>query len=250
MDQIYIPKKRVGMPTGSYVMIKPIETEPKAIKPFFYNITYLEPIKVKIIEEIFKTIDKYTKSENIIITGSFLEQGFNFNDIDIIIIAENSLNKEYISNTLKKKIGAKTHLIAINNKALLKGLSTDPLYRIMLSRCVAKKRLIYRPGFKVNYKVLDLHLLKSKLLINNFDFLTGNEKYEIVRNLIAISQFINKREITKAGIDIAIDNTFGANTVEKLKNNLLPKKDFLDKYRKIYINVQNKILNKIKNGSK
>jgi len=97
---------------------------------------------------------------------------------------------------------------------------------------------------------VDLHLLKSKLLIDNFDFLTGDEKYEMTRNLVAINQFISKKEVTKDKIDLAINNFFGNKTIHKLKNNLLLTKDFLKKYKKAYNNAQNIILKGIRDESK
>ena len=120
----------------------------------------------------------------------------------------------------------------------------------MLTRCISRKRFIYRAKPKINYKLLDLHLLKSKLLIDNFDFLTGDEKYEMTRNLAAINQFISKKEVTKDKIDLAINNFFGKKTVQRLKNNLLLAKDFLKKYNKVYNNAQNRILKGIKDEPK
>ena len=250
MDQIYIPKRRVDFTVGSYVAIRPLETVEEEIKPFFYNIKHLEPIKTKIIKEIFKNLNYLIKCDNIIITGSFLNEGFRFNDIDIILVSEEKIDTKQLVDLLESRIGPKFHLILISNKALVKGLSTDPLYMIMLSRCVAKTRFVYRVKPKINCKLLDLHLLKSKLLTHNFDFLTGDEKYEMTRNLVAINQFISKKEVTKDKIDLAINNFFGNKTVQKLKNNLISTKDFLKKYNKVYNNAQNRILKGIKDEPK
>ena len=250
MDQIYIPKKRIDFTVGSYVAIRPLETVKEEIKPFFYNIKHLEPIKIKIIEEIFKNLSELIKFDNIIITGSFLEEGFRFNDIDVILVNEEKIDTKQLVDLLESRMGPKFHLILISNKALIKGLSTDPLYMLMLSKCVTKTRFVYRAKPKINYKLLDLHLLKSKLLTDNFDFLTGDEKYEMTRNLAAINQFISKKEVTKDKVDLAINNFFGKKTVQKLKNNLLLTKDFLKKYKKVYNNTQNRILKGIKDEPK
>ena len=251
MDQIYIPKKRIDFTVGSYVAIRLLETTAEEeIKPFFYNIKHLEPIKTKIIKEIFKNLSQMIKCDNIIITGSFLEEGFRFNDIDVILVSEEKIDTKQLVDLLGSRIGPKFHLILISNKALIKGLSTDPLYMLMLSKCVAKTRFVYGVKPKINYKLLDLHFLKSKLLTDNFDFLTGDEKYEMTRNLAAINQFISKKEVTKDKIDSAINNFFGNKTVQKLRNNLLLTKDFLKKYEKVYNDIQNKILKGIKDESK
>ncbi|MEK6793081.1 MAG: hypothetical protein AABX95_04645, partial [Nanoarchaeota archaeon] len=86
MDQVYIPKNRIGFDIGNYVIIKPLnlEIEKKPLeKIYFYRIKNIVSIKLEIINEVFIIIDKYVQNyENIIITGSFLEEGFHFNDID------------------------------------------------------------------------------------------------------------------------------------------------------------------------
>ena len=243
MDQIYIPKKRANFGIGSYVVIKPLEEKRIIENPFFYNISHIEPIKIAVINEIFKIIEKLSETDNIIITGSFLEKGFRFNDIDVIIVVENSIKN--IEKVLENRIGANFHVIVMNNRALIKGLETDPLYRDMLTKCIARKRFIYKAKPKINYKLLDLHLIKSKALIDNFDFLTGDEKYTMTRNLIAINQFVYKK-----GRRIDIDGFFGDKTAQKLRDNTVPKDDFLVRYKKIYKDTQNKIFEGINNEQK
>lgn len=252
MDQVYIPKRRVGFDPGSYVVIRPLKTYKKTVKPFFRNIDYLESIKISIIKKIFKKIDNIiNKYDNIIITGSFLDKGFKFSDIDIILISEHKIDKTYLKRLLKKQTGIKIHIILINNKILIKGLSTDPLYQTMLSRCVAKKRFVYNIKPKINYKILDLHLLKSKLLPENFDYLNGDQKYEMVRNAIAIHLFINNRVVSKDNVDQAINMIFGKNLDKKIKENMIiDKRKFINKYKRFYNKLSSKILNRIKNGSK
>lgn len=244
MDQIYIPKNRPALPIGSYVIIKPI-TKEQEIKLVFYNL-HLEPIKIEIIQTLIRTLDQHIANENIIITGSFLDEGFRFNDIDILLIVKERADTSNIQEMLEKEIGVKIHLVQIKKRELIKGLSTDPLYRIMLSRCVSKARFIFKARQKISYKLLDLHLLRSKPL--NFDFLTGYEKYEMVRNLIAIKLFIDKKRISKQAVDTIINNLFGS--IDKLKNNLIEKNNFLKQYTKIYNDTENTILEGIKNESK
>lgn len=260
MDQIYIPKKRTNFSTGSYVIVRPLETIPKTTtkkhpKPYFYNVNFIEPIKLIIIEKIIETIDKTTVYENIIITGSFLDKGFSFNDIDIMLINKDKkfkLNIKSIEKSVEEAIGIKTHILLLDSKTLLKGLSTDPLYQMMLSKYVAKKRFICNIKRKINYKILDLHLLKSKILIENFDILNGNEKYYLTRNLIAIFLFLQNKKISKQEIDKKIEMLFGIK-IEELKQNLLDKSKFLKEYKLLYRKIFNKIMQNIesnKNGTK
>jgi len=245
MDQIYIPKNRSGFSIGSYVIIKSLEKKKITEKPYFYNIKYIEPIKLEIINKIINIFDKNCVYENIIFTGSFLDKGFNFDDIDIILIGEDKLN---IKKIIESKIGIKAHIILLNNKILMKGLETDPIYQMMLSKCIAKKRFIYKVKHKMNYKLLDLHLLKSKTLIENFDILDGNEKYYLTRNLISIFLYLKNKKISKEIVDNEIKKIFNVN-IKEIKQNILGNK-FLKRYKDIYEKTFNEIMKGIKNGAK
>ena len=68
---------------------------------------------------------------------------------------------------------------------------------MILSRSIARKRFVYNVKSKINYKILDLHLLKSKSLIYNFDYLNGNEKYDLIRNMIVISLYLKHKRVNK-----------------------------------------------------
>ncbi|OGJ15548.1 hypothetical protein A3K73_05155 [Candidatus Pacearchaeota archaeon RBG_13_36_9] len=252
MDQVYIPKNRSGMNTGEYVIILPLgkRTEEKSIfKPYFYNIKAIEPIKMQIIEEVFSMVEREASAENIIITGSFLEQGFKFNDLDILIINEEKVNTEALKQKIEKTLGIKAHLIFLDAKTLLSGLSTDPLYSLMLSKCVSKKRITLKANRKINYKLLDIHLLKSKNLIDNFDLLSGNEKYYLILNVLAILLFIQDKNLNKELINREIEKIFSVN-VNKIKENMLKKERFVKKYKEIYNKTFQLIMESIKNEQK
>ena len=257
IDQIYLPKKRIGFSIGNYVRIIPLDISIETIKrnkPYFYNIGDIEPIKLKITKEIFAIIDKEVKNQNIIITGSFLDYGFNFNDLDILII-KNMLNDaeekqiiEIIAEKIKNNIGIKPHIILIDNQSLIKGLSIDPLYQSMLSRCISKERIIYKidpEKNKINYKILDLHLLKSKVLIDTFDSLTGEEKYYYLQNMVSIYLFIKSRRISKEMVEKKIKELFELDK-KSLKQNLIDKKEFLKEYKKLYKKTFNLIMKGVK----
>ena len=103
MDQIYLPKNRAGLPNGQYVIIVPLENQfkqKKSIKPFFYNVRDIEQLKLMIIENIFRIIEEINP-ENIIITGSFLEKGFKFNDIDILVIKEENTDIKRLKDKIE-----------------------------------------------------------------------------------------------------------------------------------------------------
>ncbi len=256
MDQVYIPKNRTGFFSGEYVVILPLDkkteenrTKTKQFKPYFYNLKNLEPIKIRIIEEIFSLIDKKLSPKNILITGSFLEHGFKFNDIDILIINEKKINFEIIKSQIENTTGIKTHILLLDNKSLISGLSSDPLYLLMLSKCVSKNRLIFNVKREINYPLLDLHLLKSKTLTDNFEILSGDEKYYFVLNMVSILLFVQGKKISKEIVNKEIEKLFSISSKE-IKQNLINKQDFIKKYKESYNKTFNLIMDGVKNESK
>ena len=249
MDQIYIPKNRIGLELGTYVKIIPIEEE-IIERPFFYNIKELEPVKLELLNKIFNIIKTITTYENIIITGSFLEKGFDFEDIDVLLIKEEKIDEKYLKNKIEDKIKIKVHIIKLSNLELIKGLSIDPLYQMILSKCISKKRLLYKVKNKIDYKLLDLHLLKSELLPINFDYLTGNEKYYLIRNTISIGLFLKNKKISKEIADSEIKKIFKLNNIKEIKDNILDKNEFLKKYKRIHKRIFNNIMKGIRDESK
>jgi len=243
MDQIYLPKNRYGLMNGQYAVITPLETkfkEKEDFKPFFYNTKNIEPLKLMIIENIFKIIEEINP-ENVIITGSFLERGFKFNDIDIIAIKEENINIERLRKKIEFAIGIRAHIILISSKTLLLGLSIDPLYSLMLSKCISKKRIIFKIKRKFDYKILDFQLLKSKLLIDNFDILNGEEKYYLILNMMSIFLFIQDKKLSKEAVNGSIEREFNVK-IEDIKQNMVEKNKFIKKYEIIYNKAFNMIM--------
>jgi hypothetical protein len=253
MDQIYIPKNRAGLPIGQYVMITSLENELAGklgekgagrFKPFFYNVRDLEPLKLEIIKGIFNIVERICP-ENIIITGSFLEPGFKFNDIDILVIKDEKIEIKPLKDKVEDAFGIKSHILCLSNKTLALGLSTDPLYSLMLSRCVSKNRIIFNVKRTLDYKLLDFQLLKSKELIDNFDVLNGEEKYYLLMNMFSILLFIQNKKLSRETINKDIEKTFGLK-IKEIRDNLIEKAKFIKKYAEIYNETFNLIMENIK----
>ena len=246
MDQVYISKERApGFEVGATVLIQPVVEKAKPAL-YYYGIKHLEPVKVAIIEDVFNYLKH---ADNVIVTGSFIEEGFDFEDIDVIVVAEERIGSKSIENHFKTALGVKVHVIALNFKTLLKGISTDPLFQMLTSKFVSRERTIFKTKNMINYKLLDLHLLKSELLITNFYFLTGREKYKFVRNLFAIILFLDEKTISSESVDNEINRCFGKNSVRNIKENLAGKR-FLAKYKKLYENTFRRIMKRVKNDPK
>lgn len=250
MDQIYISKQRVpGFEVGESVLIKLIKEndDKERISKYNYNIRNIEPFKSIIIGEIFNYLSGFG---NIIIGGSFLEKGNYFEDIDVILISDKDINLDKIKDLLKNKIGISIHLIKMSYTELLMGYNNDPLFQILLSKFISKERIILRKNNKFNYKLLDLYLLESKLLIDNFNILSGREKYKLVRNLFGVKLFIDGKNLSKEEVDNEIGKFFGKGIIFNIKENLIEKEPFLDKYKKIYFMLFEKIMEGIKKEEK
>ena len=277
MDQIYLPKNRVGFESGQYVLISPLDGKigkKEEFKPFFYGLKGTEPLKLSIIKDIFGILRKIYP-ENIIITGSFLEKGFRFNDIDILIIGDFEKPQSHLSNrfenprgTLKlkgysklsikdkitdikrlneeieKRAGIKSHIISINKKNLMHGLSTDPLYSLMLSKCISKNRIIFKTKRIIDYRILDFQLLKSKTLPENFNILNGEEKYYLTLNMISILLFIQNKKLSKKIVNEMIEKNFDV-SIDDIKRNIVEKGKFIRKYRELYTRTFNMIMRRI-----
>ena len=117
---------------------------------------------------------------------------------------------------------------------------------MMLSKFISKKRVIYNYKNKIMYKILDLHLLKSRVLIDNFSTLNGNEKYYLTRNMISIYLYLNNKKIDKEKADSEIKKTFSLKSINEIKDNLLDEKHFIKQYSLMYNKLFKKILEGIK----
>ncbi len=250
MDQIYIPKERTsGLEVGTAVLIEPALPTRRKPKLCYYNVEYLEPIKVAMIEKIFEHLEQVGEADNVLVTGSLLEHGFKFEDVDIVIISDKEIDAGRIEKNLSTALGLKAQVIVIGFKALLKGISTDPLFPTLVSRFVSKKRIIFRAKRRFNYKLLDLHLLKSKSLIDNFDALTGNVKYKLTRNMVAILLFLDGKRLSIEAVNSEMEKRFGEDSVRLIKENMMGGL-FLAKYKSLYNKLFDRIMAGVRNDSK
>jgi len=118
----------------------------------------------------------------------------------------------------------------------------------MLSKCVSSKRFIFNIKRKINYKLLDLNLLKNKSLIDNFEILNGNEKYYLILNMISILLFFQNKKLSKEIVNKEIEKLFSIKIQEIKENRIKP--NFLKKYKKIYNKTFNLIISNINKNDK
>ena len=93
-----------------------------------------------------------------------------------------------------------------------------------------------------------MNLLKSKILIENFEILDGNEKYYLTMNMVSILLFIQNKKLDKEIINKEIGRAFNIK-INDLKRNLINKQNFIKKYKEIFNKTFNLIMDGIKRGN-
>jgi hypothetical protein len=245
-NQIYLQKNEIGFEPGSNVIITPLdEILNKEISLFEYNVK-LDTVKKEIIRQIFKIIDNKGTYSNIIITGSFLNKGFNFEDIDIIIINPTNIEKTELKYLIEQ-IGITPHLILIDSKSFNKGIMTDPLFRLMVDRYVSVKRAIFRKDKEINYKLMDIYLLKNKNLIDGYDLFNIKQRKKLLRDFISIKLFIENKKITLKNIKKEIEKIFGKEIICRLfyYGDEKTKQKFIKKLKEQFNKIQDKVLDNV-----
>jgi hypothetical protein len=247
-NQIYLQKNEgIGFEPGKSVVITPLEgiiAKEPAI--FEYNVK-LESLKKEIVKLIFKIIDSYGHYDNIIITGSFLDKGFNFEDIDIIIINPKNMEKEKLKNSIEENTGIKPHLILIDSESFNRGIRRDPLFRLIIDRYVSAKRTIFRKDREINYKLLDIYLLKNKNLIEGYDLFSIKQRKKLLRDFISIKLFSENKEVTIKNIEKEINKLFSKDIIENLfyYGNNEEKHEFIAKLKKEFNKLEKHILKNV-----
>ncbi|HLC96622.1 MAG TPA: hypothetical protein VJH97_04830 [Candidatus Nanoarchaeia archaeon] len=243
-NQIYLQKDEMGFEPGTAVLLQPVlETMSREIEPFQYNVA-VDKIKKEVIKKIFKIIDSAGASKNILITGSFLEKGFTFEDIDIIVIDPLITDKKTLKDQIRETLGVTPHLIFIDLQILLKGIKQDPLFSLMVDRFVCKERIIFRKDKSINYKLLDVYLLKNKNLIEAFDLFTIKQRKKVIRDFVSIKLFSEDKELTAKSVEKETDRLFGKDLIDKLAAYAgeESKRRFLARFKKEYRELENKLL--------
>ena len=213
---------------------------------FEYNVK-LESLKREIVKSVFKIADRYGYYDNIIITGFFLDEGFNFEDIDIIIINPKNIEKDKLKNSIEENTGIKPHLILIDSESFNKGIKRDPLFRLMIDRYVSAKRAIFRKDREINYKLLDIYLLKNKNLIEGYDLFSIKQRKKLLRDFISIKLFSENKEVTIKNIEKEINRLFGKDIIESLfyYGNNEEKHKFIAKLKKEFNKLEKYILKNV-----
>jgi len=246
-NQIYLQKSEgLGFESGKTVIIRALaDAIAKELPIFEYNVK-LNSLKKEIVKTIFKIIDNNGSYDNIIITGSFLDEGFNFEDIDIIIINP-KIDKSALKDSIRQSIGIAPHLILIDSESFNKGIRRDPLFRLMVDRYVSIKRAIFHKDKKANYKLLDIYLIKNRNLVDGYDLLSIKQRKKLLRDFISIKLFVDDKEVTIKNIKNEIERIFGNEVIEKLfyYGDGEAKQEFIANLKKEFNKLEKRILENV-----
>lgn len=247
-NQIYLQKNEgVDFEPGKSVIITPLDgiisQEPSL---FEYNVK-LGNLKKQIVRAIFKSVESSGDYDNILITGSFLDEGFNFEDIDIVILNPKSIDKSHLKESIENGIGVEPHIILIGSESFNKGIKRDPLFSLMVAKYVSRNRAIFRKDKEINYKLLDIYLLRNKNLIDGYDLFNIKQRKKLLRDFMSIKLFSENKEITQKRIEKETESIFGKAIIESLfyYGNNEEKEKFIRKLKREYDKLERKILENV-----
>ena len=93
-----------------------------------------------------------------------------------------------------------------------------------------------------------MNLLKSKLLIDNFDILNGNEKYYFTFNIVSILLFVKHKKLSREIVNRKIEKLLKIK-INELKENMV-NNEFLKRYKEVYNKTFDILMRNIKHEQK
>jgi len=246
-NQIYIPLGMKGkFDVGDVVEVILLEKKSGlAYSPEFKKqIKKLNPFKEELIKNIFSLLGKFKGIERIFIVGSFLTQGNEYNDIDIILVADKDIESE-VNNLLIDKFELKFHVISISQKNFEKLIKSCPLTRGMLYFFVSNKEFILLKKREIDKKHIKFLLMMPEDLLSVK--LKPRVFYDSLRRLITIERFLEERSLNPLGIEEEIKKLIGDKSAINIKTNEEMGEILLKKIRKVIKSKLEKINKELKN---
>lgn len=231
-NQIYIPKEMESIfEVGDIVKVKLLKKKTEIY--YSKNLLKLEEFKEKLIKEIFSHLSTYPNIKQIFIVGSFLIEKVDYNDIDLVIIAnkkQEDLEKK-IYNYFIKKFPLKIHIIVIQEDSFLYLLRICPLTRSMFYYYISNKNFDLPLNTTINKNHINFLLMMPEDLLK----ITANSRsfYDTIRRLITIKQFLENKDLNPIKINAKLKSLFGGFLYSQIKNNEPIDKEILKYLRSI-----------------
>ncbi len=215
--QIYVPNGVEEIDAGDLVEVRLVK---KKATLHFRGLQTLPKFKHALSRDILQhCLDEGV--QRVFITGSFLAEGADYRDIDVLLIVPDNENRDgwakQVAESLVRDIPLKFHITALWMTEFQRLLSTCPLTRSMMERCVSNSSVPSLPPRVVDTKrLLFLLMLPEDALTLPVESRT---LYDCIRRVITIKQFLEKKQTRAEDVASDVKKLLGSELVDFLKEN-------------------------------
>jgi len=246
-NQIYVPKSMESLiEVGDKVEVRLVK---KLIEIHYSKgLKELSQFKENLIKSIFSFLNENFDFHTMFIVGSFLTEKIDYNDIDIVIIADKKDEnfEEEIYNKLIEKFNLKFHVLIIEEKKFWRLLKICPLTKAMFSNFVCNK-----PIKIPNESLVNKNHIKF-LLMMPYDLLeirlNSRSFFDSLRRLITIKRFLKNKSLGIAEINEELKMLMADFLYKKIRDNEEIEKNSINFLREILKSKLKIIEDLIKNG--
>ena len=238
-NQIYVPREmELIFEVGDLVEVKLLK---KSVSLFLMGGVKLSEFKENLIKEVFSFLGRFKEIKQVFFFGSFLTKKIEYNDIDLLIVAENKRFDEIVYKEIIDKFNLKFHIISISEEKFLELSEICPLTRSMLSQSVSNKKFKI-PEKRIDKKHIEFLLMMPEDLIK----IKTNSRvfYDSVRRLMVIERFLEHKEESQGAVEKEMIKSLGK-TFDKMKNDEEVSDKEAEDIRKIIKNKLSKIRKRI-----
>ncbi len=232
-NQIYIPREMNAVfEAGDIVEVRLVRKKEGVYysKPL-QKIGEMLEFKRVLIKQIFLELEKFREIKQIFIIGSFLTEKADYRDIDILLISNQKNTEEKAYNCLSEKMQLKFHVMAIPEEKFQNLVKICPLTRSMLYYFASDKMFLLPAEIEIDKNHLNFLLMMPEDLLK-LDLQNSRVYFDGLRRLIAIENFLVKKEINPLGIKEEMEKILGVH-YPLFKNN-----EFLDKSALKFIRIK------------
>jgi len=217
-NQIYVPKSMESLiEVGDAVEVRLVRKRTQ----LYYSRGFkkLSEFKENLIKGVFSFLTETGIAPWIFVVGSFLTEKINYNDIDLVLIADkrNSDVEESAYSRLTEKFNLKFHMLVIEEKSFERLLKICPLTKSMFGNFVCNK-----PVEISNEALIDRNHIKF-LLMMPYDLLeiklSSRTFFDNLRRLVTIERFLRNKNLDIAAINQELEDTVKSPLYQKIRNN-------------------------------
>jgi len=213
-NQIYIPRgMEENFQVGDTVQVTLLEK--KISFHYSRNLPKLNEFKLSIIKGVFSLLEKFKNIKQAFIFGSFLTKKSEYNDIDVLLIAEKEGLEREVCFILTEKFELKFHVISIKEKNFDYLQKSCPLTRSMLYFFVSNKPYSIPKETEIDKEHIKFLMMMPQDLLN----LRLNPRvfYDSIRRLTTIEKFLKKEDLNPLNIEEEIKKLIGESVFKNIR---------------------------------